>query len=107
MSCAYLCRYLSGIANRLRQRFILPVDVVAPCSFSGMHLTSKPYRYAPADMPWYLVDFACALSNPIAYQSELERHAQQLEALTKGFDVGSELIEMVVSVGWLRIALKR
>lgn len=34
-----------------------------------------------------LVDLANALSNPIAYQSNLEKHTQQLMVLTEEFDV--------------------
>lgn len=43
----------------------------------------------------YLIhlDFASALSNPIAYQSNLEKHEQQLEILTTGFGMTSELID--------------
>ena len=32
-------------------------------------------------------DFADALSNPIAYQSKLEKHAEQLAVLEEDFDV--------------------
>ena len=33
-----------------------------------------------------IVDFAAALANPIAYQSELEKHAEQLAVLEEDFD---------------------
>ncbi len=32
------------------------------------------------------VDFAAALANPIAYQSALEKHSQQLAVLEEDFD---------------------
>ena len=35
----------------------------------------------------YFLDFADALSNPIAYQSKLEKHAEQLAVLEEDFDV--------------------
>ena len=34
-----------------------------------------------------LADFAEALTNPIAYQSKLEKHAQQLAVLEEDFDM--------------------
>lgn len=38
----------------------------------------------------FIVDWANALSNPIAYQSNLEKHTQQLKALTDDFDIKNE-----------------
>ena len=37
-------------------------------------------------MSVYLLDFAAALANPIAYQSALEKHSQQLAVLEEDFD---------------------
>lgn len=49
-----------------------------PCSFDEYMLHGSNVS---------LTDFAEALSNPIAYQSQLEKHAQQLAVLEEDFEV--------------------
>ena len=38
----------------------------------------------------FIVDWANALANPIAYLSNLEKHTQQLKVLTDDFDVKND-----------------
>ncbi|XP_067941353.1 1-phosphatidylinositol 4,5-bisphosphate phosphodiesterase beta-1-like [Watersipora subatra] len=59
--------------------------LLMPCLFA--FITVKDY------VPDRLTDLASALSNPIAYQSNLEKHSQQLEMLTQDFDMNVELTE--------------
>ncbi|XP_074644309.1 1-phosphatidylinositol 4,5-bisphosphate phosphodiesterase beta-1-like isoform X2 [Tubulanus polymorphus] len=54
-----------------------------------VHISVKDY------VPDAFADFAAALANPIAYQSELEKHAQQLAVLTDDFEVSEENVPEV------------
>ncbi|CAG5124299.1 unnamed protein product, partial [Candidula unifasciata] len=60
------------LRNECNQPLLLPTLFV--------HLVVKDY------VPDALAEYADALFNPIAYQSNLEKHAQQLEILTEDFE---------------------
>ena len=52
----------------------------------------------------FCLDLANALTNPIAYQTQLEKHKQQLKILTENFDVEESESEEAPTVSMLPLS---